>query len=309
MAVADVPVRQLLAGTDIVGESIVWDVERDCLFWVDIVGRAIRRFEPANGTQQRWDVQELPTSIGLRRDGGAVVGLTRHVALWDFGRSFETLAVPEPDLPNNRLNEGKVAPDGSFWVGTMQNNVGENDAPKEMAGKAGRYYRIDPAGGYTRLSADLYGITNGMAWLPDGRFVTADTLDNTIYAYSVGGDGRSLRDRRAFGASFPRGYPDGCCMDEEGAVWTCRVAGGACVTRTLADGSVDRVIELPCSWPTSCTFGGPGLGTLFVTSARFTMTPVHLAAHPEEGGLFALEPGVAGVLEHRFGRTGGNRNG
>src|ERR1700677_1902133 len=302
MSVADVPVRQLLPGTDIVGESIVWDVERDCLFWVDIVGRAIRRFEPANGTQQRWDVQELPTSIGLRRDGGAVVGLTRHVAPWDFGKSCETLAVPEPDLPNNRLNEGKVAPDGSFWVGSMQNNVGENGAPKEMAGKAGRYYRIDPAGGYTRLSADLYGITNGMAWLPDGRFVTADTLDNTIYAYSVGGDGRSLRDRRAFGAAFPRGYPDGCCMDEKGAVWTCRVAGGACVTRTLADGSVDRVIELPCSWPTSCTFGGPGLGTLFVTSARFTMTPEHLAAHPEEGGLFALELGIAGVLEHRFGR-------
>jgi sugar lactone lactonase YvrE len=219
MAVADVPVRQLLPGTDIVGESIVWDVERNCLFWVDIVRRAIRRFEPANGTQQRWDVQELPTSIGLRRDGGAVVGLTRHVALWDFGTSFETLAVPEPDLPNNRLNEGKVAPDGSFWVGTIQNNVGENGAPKEMAGKAGRYYRIDPAGGYTRLSADLYGITNGMAWLPDGRFVTADTLDNTIYAYSVGGDGRSLRDRRAFGASFSRGTPTA-------AAWTRKARSG-----------------------------------------------------------------------------------
>jgi sugar lactone lactonase YvrE len=309
MPVADVPVRQLLPGTDIAGESIVWDVERQCLFWVDIVGRAIRRFEPANRTQQRWDVQELATSIGLRSDGGAIVGMTKRVALWNFGSSFETLAVPEPDLPGNRLNEGKVAPDGSFWVGTMQNNVDESGAAREITGKTGRYYRIDPAGGVTQLSPDLYGITNGMAWLEDRRFVTADTLDNAIFAYRVGVDGRSLHDRQSFGAPFPRGLPDGCCLDEEGAVWTCRVARGSSLTRTRPDGTVDKVVELPCSWPTSCTFGGPGLETLFVTSARFTMTPEHLAANPQEGGLFALEPGVAGVLEHRFGQTGGNRNG
>jgi sugar lactone lactonase YvrE len=280
MAMAEISVRQILPGTDVVGESIVWDVERQCLLWVDIVGRAIRRFEPATGTQQRWNIDELPTSIGLRNDGGAVVGLTRRIALWNFGSSFETLAIPEPDLPDNRLNEGKVAPDGSFWVGTMQNNIDESGASKEMTGKTGRYYRIDSAGGVTQLSPDLYGITNGMAWLPDGRFVTADTLDNTIYAYRIDGDGRSLHDRKAFGAPFPRGFPDGCCMDEEGAVWTCRVAGGSCLTRTLPDGAVDGAIELPCSWPTSCTFGGPKLKTLFVTSARFTMTPRHLTANP-----------------------------
>ena len=302
-------VRQILPGTDMVGESIVWDLERGCMFWVDIVGRAIRRFDPVSGHEQRWEAPELPTSIGLRTDGGAIVGLTRRVALWDFGETFETLAVPEPDLPDNRLNEGKVAPDGSFWVGTMQNNVTEGGTSKDITGKAGRYYRVDAAGRTTLLSPDPYGITNGMAWLPDGRFVTADTLENTIYAYMVGSDGRSLRDRRAFSGPFPRGFPDGCCMDEEGGVWTCRVAGGSCVTRTLPDGRVERVIDLPCSWPTSCTLGGPDLRTLFITSAQFTMTPEHLAAHPEEGGLFAVEPGLAGVPENRFSTNGGNRNG
>jgi sugar lactone lactonase YvrE len=120
-------VRQILPGTDMVGESIVWDLERGCMFWVDIVGRAIRRFDPVSGHEQRWEAPELPTSIGLRTDGGAIVGLTRRVALWDFGETFETLAIPEPDLPDNRLNEGKVAPDGSFWVGTMQNKNRERD--------------------------------------------------------------------------------------------------------------------------------------------------------------------------------------
>lgn len=303
-------IRQLLPGSDVVGESIVWDERRSCLFWVDIVGRRIRRFDPRSGDERIWDLSEMPTSIGLRADGGAVVGLTRRVALWDFGENFETLSVPEPERPHNRLNEGKVAPDGSFWVGTMQNNVEKSGAPKAITAKAGRYYRIDAAGAATLLSSDLYGITNGMAWLPDGRFVTADTLDNAVYAYAVLPDRRAIGQRRSFGEPFARGFPDGCCMDEEGAVWTCRVAGGACLTRTLPDGTLDRIIELPCTWPTSCTFGGPDLRTLFVTSARFTMTPEHLAANPQEGGLFACEPGVAGIRENRFGaKLGGTAHG
>ena len=302
-------VEQLLPGTDVVGESIVWDDERRCLFWVDIVGRAIRRLDPATAAEERWAVAEFPTSIGLRVDGGAVVGLTRRVALWDFDSRFETLAIPEPDRPGNRLNEGRVAPDGSFWVGTMETNLTPSGAPRAMSGKHGHYHRIDPSGAVTLLSSDLYGIPNGMAWLPDGRFVTADTLDNCLYAYEVSPGADALSSRRPFGEPFARGLPDGCCMDAEGGVWTCRVVGGHAVTRTLPDGRLDRVIDMPCSWPTSCTFGGPDLDTLFVTSARFTMTPEHLAANPQEGGLFAVKPGLAGRPEHRFGLRKGNAHG
>ena len=79
------------------------------------------------------------------------------------------------------------------------------------------------------------------------------------------------------------------------------MAGGACLARYAPDGTLDRIVELPCSWPTSCTFGGPDLATLFVTSARFTMSPEHLAANPQEGGVFALDVGVAGKAAHRFG--------
>jgi sugar lactone lactonase YvrE len=293
-------VRQVLPGRDVVGESIVWDAERRCLFWVDIIGKAIRRHDPETGAERSWAIEEFPTSIGIRTDGGAILGLTTRVALWDFEGDMRTLAVPEPELPSNRLNEGRVAPDGSFWVGTMQQNFAPDGTPTEMTGKHGRYYRIDAGGGVTKLSDDLYGITNSMIWLPDGRFVTADTLDNRLYAYDVDPSGRALRNRRPFSEPFDRGFPDGSCMDAEGGVWTCRVAGGSAVTRTLPDGRIDRLVELPCSWPTSCTFGGPDLATLYVTSARFTMSAEHLAANPQEGGLFALEPGVKGVPENRF---------
>src|SRR5437899_311311 len=112
----------LLGAADIVGESAVYDERNDALLWVDIGGKRIHRLPLGEGNHEVWPAPDFPTSIGLRADGGALIGLRDRVALWDYGGEFRTLAVVEPDLPDNRLNEGRVGPDGAFWVGTMQNN-------------------------------------------------------------------------------------------------------------------------------------------------------------------------------------------
>jgi sugar lactone lactonase YvrE len=293
--------KLLFAAEDVVGESLVWDERKQRLVWVDIIGRRIQRLDPRTLAHESWDMPDLVASIGLRADGGAIVGLRKDVALWDFGGPLRTLAAIEADLPGNRLNEGVVAPDGSFWVGTMTNNIGADDGPVEIAGDTGRLYRVDADGKVTRLSNDRFGITNTMVWTGDGRFVTADTLKNELYNYRWDRAGSQLDDRRLFFGEFGRGFPDGSCVDAEGFIWNCRVAGGSCVARIAPDGSLDRIVELPCSWPTSCAFGGQDLDTLFVTSACFTMSAEHLAANPGEGGLFALRPGVRGVASNRFG--------
>jgi sugar lactone lactonase YvrE len=114
--------------------------------------------------------------------------------------------------------------------------------------------------------------------------------------------GGALKNKHALAAKVDRGVPDGSCLDTDGHLWNCRVGGGACVACFRADGSLDRLVDLPCSWPTSCTFGGAGFATLFVTSARFTMSKEHLATHPGEGAVFALSVGARGQPEHRFGR-------
>jgi sugar lactone lactonase YvrE len=294
-----VGVELLIAARDVVGESIVWDEKGEVLAWVDIGGRRIHRLNPATGEHRIWPVGFFPTSIGLREDGGAIVGMTRGVGLWDWGGEVRTLAIPEPDLPGNRLNEGRVAPDGSFWVGTMANNLAADGTPLAQTDISGHIYRIGGDGAVTRLTDDRFGISNTMIWLDDGRFVTADTMLNELYAYQVADNGL-LGERELFGPQVARGLPDGSCRDVEGGVWTCRVVGGHAVTRTLPDGTLDCVIDLPCSWPTSCTFGGPDLDVLFVTSARFTMSAAHLANHPEEGSVFQLRPGVRGLRENRF---------
>jgi sugar lactone lactonase YvrE len=289
----------ILDCADIVGESVVYDDRQNALVWVDIGGKRIHRLGLSSKNHELWETPEFPTSIGLRRDGGAIVGLTSRVALWDFGGDFRTLAIPEPDLPDNRLDEGRVAPDGSFWVGTMQNNLNPDGSPKDMTRNSGAIYRIAPDGAVTQLSPRDYGISNTMAWTSDGRFLFADTLQNTIFSFALR-DGR-LGERSIFHGPLERGFPDGSCLDRFGRLWNCRVAGGSAIARFSAAGNFEGYVELPCAWPTSCAFGGPGLDRLYVTSARFTMSAKHLSAHPLEGCLFELDVGPLGNPEARFG--------
>lgn len=294
-------VRQVISSQDGTGESVVWDDRTGILMWVDIVGKRIHRLHLATSKHEIWPTPDFVPALALRKDGGAIVGLTHDVCWWDFAHHFEPFARPEPDRPGNRINECVVAPDGSYWVGTMQSNLDSEGRPKVMDANLGAYYRITPRGEISRLTDNVYGITNTMIWPGDGRFLTADTLANEIYSFRYDDGSKVISGRSLFAAPFPRGRPDGSCMDEEGFFWNCRVSGGACLVRYAPDGYVDRVVELPCSSPTSCAFGGGDLRTLFVTSSRFEMDPKHLADNPQEGDLWAVDAEVRGRPCNRFG--------
>ena len=267
----------VLDARNIVGESLIWDDRRGRLVWVDIIGRRIHRLDPLTLDHETWGTSDFVTSIGLCKDGAAIVGLRKEIALWDFGGPFRTIARIEPDSPDTRLNEGVVAPDGSFWVGSMMMNIGPDDGPLTITRDAGQIYRVGAEGDVTLLSDDHFGITNTMAWTADGRFITADTLKNQLYSYRWNSDQERLDDRRPFFGDFARGAPDGSCMDADGYIWNCRVAGGSCVVRIAPDGTLDRIVELPCSWPTSCAFGGENL------DAVRDLRPFHDERRPSAG--------------------------
>lgn len=294
-------VKLALSCQNIVGESLVWDELKSTLLWVDIINKKIHSFSPDTQMHESWDTPDFVTSIGLRKDAGAIIGLTKAVYKWDHGSTFDKLADIEQELPDNRANEGVVGPDGAFWVGTMQNNIMPNGAPKEISQDTGRIYRIVPSGEVSLVCEDLFGITNTFVWGPNNEFITADTVKNVIYRYDYDASRGRISNRKPILSNFDRGLPDGSCLDAEGYIWNCRVVGGACLVRMDAEGVIDRVIDLPCSWPTSCTFGGADLDTLFVTSARFTMTPEYLKSNPHEGGLFSVDVGVKGLPPHKFG--------
>ena len=182
----------------------------------------------------------------------------------------------------------------------MQANLNPDGSEKKMTADTGRIYRIDPDGTCTVADPDhAYGISNTMAWRDDGTFLFADTLADTIYSYDYDAASGAIANRSVYAALPGRGYPDGSTLDAEGYLWNARF-GGSCLIRFAPDGSIDRVVDLPITNPTSCTFGGDDLRTLFVTSARFTLSDQALADNPREGALLALDVGVAGLPEPLF---------
>lgn len=94
---------------------------------------------------------------------------------------------------------------------------------------------------------------------------------------------------------FERALPDGSAVDSEGCLWNCRFFG-KCIARIRPDGNIDRIIEMPVSNVTSCTFGDADYKTLYVMTAS--------AGAPREerlvGGLFSLRIDIPGQPENRF---------
>ena len=204
------------------------------------------------------------------------------------------LCNPIEHNPLARLNDGKVAPDGSFWVGSMQNNIAEDGAPIELNSDIGGMFRVTSDGRTVPLLPETLGIMNTLAWSPNNReFVFADSLKGTLFSAVHNTDG-TLGSIKPFNTDCALGVPDGSAMDEEGYLWNARW-GGSSVVRFDPKGNMDQTVNIPATNVTSCCFGGPDLKTLFVTTARSGLSTQAVDENPNEGALFAVECGVRGL--------------
>jgi sugar lactone lactonase YvrE len=167
---------------------------------------------------------------------------------------------------------------------------------------AGALYRLDPD---LTVHTMLTGVTisNGLDWSLDGRrmyYVDSPTrrIDTFDFDMATG----SIANRRTF-VEVPAdaGVPDGLTVDAAGFVWLA-LWGGAALRRYAPDGTLERVVPLPVTHPTSCAFGGAALDELYVTSARRPLDAEEKARQPQAGGVFRLRPGVAGRPANLFGR-------
>lgn len=279
------PVHLVACGA-LLGEGPTWDPRDASLWWVDILGPAVWRWT-AEGVR-RFDPPFQVTALAPHTAGGFIAATARGPAhidpLADRWEPFE-VGNPEPDRPANRTNDGKLDRAGRFWFGTMS----DGEAP------TGAFYRVDHDGATTRVG-DGYRVTNGPAFSPDGRTMyAADSPLRLIHAYDLAADGTATN-RRDFARFEPYGgAPDGMTVDCEGALW-CAFWDGGCLRRFAPDGARLAEIPVPVRRPTSVTFGGPDLATLYITSAS-----VDLAGTPGAGDVYALKPGVAGLPDTLFG--------
>ena len=281
----DLPANEL-------GEGPIWLADRSELVWVDIQRGQVHLADPLTGRARTLELGERVGALAPTTAGGLVVATaTGFVHLDpDTGR-IRRLANFEPADPTVRMNDGKADPWGSFWAGTM----GLDKRPG-----AGNLYRLDPDLQLTLVQPDVT-ISNGLDWTDDrATMYFVDTPTQRIDQFTVADGGRDIADRRPF-VHLPReqGTPDGLTVDAEGRVWLA-IWGGSAVRCFSPSGELEAIIRLPTTHVTSCTFGGPNLDDLYITSAQSELTAEQLAAEPLAGRVFHCRPGATGRPAFRF---------
>ena len=277
------------------GEGLCWSPREQAIFSVDILEHRLYRDAIASPAHREWRFDETISAVAERRDApGLAVSLRRGLAMFDPETgTLERRDEPEPDRPGNRFNDGKCDARGRFWGGTMD---------FACQASSGALYRFDGAGKATRAVDLGWIVTNGPTWTLDGAtmFVN-DTVPGRVVAYAfdmeTGAIGASREWLRLGGAD---GHPDGITTDAAGRIWIAHW-GGACVTcHDPATAAELARIALPTDHITNVAFGGPDMTTLFISSARFELTPAQLSAQALAGALFSVETDATGLAANTF---------
>jgi sugar lactone lactonase YvrE len=277
------------------GECPLWSAADDRLYWVDIDGRAVHRFDPATGIDEAVDVPGRPGSLAFTATTGELlVAIEGRLAFLSFDdAAWRDWVELEPDANGNRLNDGRSDRAGRFWVGTMHDPAAANEA-------TGSLYRVEPDGTAAVMRTEV-GVPNATAFSPDGRTMYfADTHRDVVWAFDYDVDtGEPSNERVLLDFADLPGRPDGACVDEEGGYWIACVYGSA-VLRITPDGAVDQRIAVPVAKPTMPAFGGPDRTTLFVTTIGGGGSHAVDPSQPEAGGIFAVETQFRGIPETVF---------
>ncbi|WP_026096285.1 SMP-30/gluconolactonase/LRE family protein [Ideonella sp. B508-1] len=280
----------------LLGEGLLWSMAEQALYWVDILGGHLHRYQPVTQRSERWSFGEPISAVTERAGGpGLLVALRSGLAFFDPAlgpEALQRLCHPEPDLPGNRYNDGKCDRQGRFWVGSMD---------FDCVAPTGSLYRVDPDGRHSRHAQGI-AVVNGPTWTLDGRtLLLNDSVQGCVYAHAFDPDTGTLGERRLW-LRLPAsdGCPDGMCTDAEGRIWIAHWGGG-CVSCHDPDSAEELGrIHLPARQVSNCTFGGADLDTLFISTARVGLTQEQLAVQALAGSVFAVRTSARGQVASLF---------
>ena len=264
------------------GEGPVWSERWGGLRWVDMLAGDVLSLAP-DGEIGRRHVGSVAAAIRPRRRGGAVH--RRGAGLRAGGRRRDARRTSARCGPTTgvRMNEGGCDPDGRFYCGSM--------AYDKRPG-AGALYRLDPDGSVRVVLDERHHLER--ARVEPGRLLRllrrhADAPYRRLRLRPRIRIDRAASLRRTIPAEA--GHPDGLTVDAQGGVWVALFGGGA-VRRYTPEGVLDGVVEVPARKVTACTFGGPRLDQLFITTSREGLEP---GIDPLAGSLFRVVVGVVGL--------------
>ncbi len=282
-----------------VGESPLWHAEENALYWVDIPEKTVHRWQFTEQQHSSWQMPSDAACIARAARGGLIVALRTgfvHLAT-DSGKITEIASAPY-DTSKMRCNDGKVDPQGRFWVGTMY-EPRDQQLGEMLCLERGQVRRAW-AGGMT--------VSNGLAFSRDAQAMFhADTTSHTVrslpFDSATGAvDLAKMQVLRQFSSDKTHNYggrPDGAAVDSEGNYWVAMFEGGR-VLCLAPNGDILREIALPVRCPTMVAFGGPEMRTLFISSARQNRSAQEIEQFPLSGCILAVNLDISGKIEPAY---------
>ncbi len=269
------------------GEGPTWDARSQSLLYVDLLrGDVLTLDGGANDLPVRRNVGDVVACVRARALGGIVAATRNSIVEFDDRSELPVRQTVVFDDPEVRFNEGACDPDGNFYCGTM-----------DWEGRTGlgRMYRYTP-GGVAGVVGNALTVPNGLAFRADRGAWFVDSADRRIDRVELRDDGGFVR--TGF-VTIPteHGTPDGLCLDSEGGVWVA-MWGGSAVRRYDTAGRLDFVVCLPVAQVTACTFGGPDLATMFITTSRYR----NADPEPSAGAVFSADTGFHGQPDYSYGK-------
>lgn len=267
------------------GEGPIWHQDR--LLYVDIESHKIHSFDPSTGFEKIWDVGQRVGVVVPRASGGLVWAGDTGFHFLDETTGLSTfIGDPEPELPDNRFNDGKCDPAGRFWAGSICLKKRQEAALYCLHQDRSIEKKFSPVTN-----------SNGIVWSRDGRTMFyIDTPSKKIRAFDFDVSTSAISNERViWDTSDDVTSPDGMTIDSEDRLWVAFCHGGKVICYDPSTRSVQQQIDFPCIETTACAFGGPDLRDLYVT------TGLKPGLHePHAGRLFVCRPGAQGVPASAF---------
>jgi sugar lactone lactonase YvrE len=236
------------------GEGPRW---RDGKLWFsDFYRHRVFTVDESGKAETVVEVPGQPSGLGWRPDGALLIVSMTDRRLMRFSNGKLTVEAELKPLATGHCNDMIVDAKGRAYVGNFgfDRHAGEPERPAVLV-------RVDPDGSVHEAAHDLV-FPNGTVITPDGRtLVIAETMAKRLTAFDVATDG-TLSNRRVW-AETPSCYPDGNCLDAEGAIW---VTGATThhLVRVREGGRVTHDLDLGPRSAFACMLGGADRRTLFV---------------------------------------------
>jgi len=255
------------------------------LWFSDFYTHRVIAVDPAGLAETIVTVPSQPSGLGWRPDGTMLIVsmLDRKLMRLEHGGLVEVADLS--GLATGPCNDMVVDGVGRAYVGNFgfDRAAGEAERPATLI-------RVEPDGTVAAAATGLM-FPNGSVITPDGkRMIIAETMGQRLTSFAIGADGL-LSDRTVF-AELPGHFPDGICLDAEGAIWIADARGPELLRVREGGAVLQRIALQPGRHAFACMLGGAEGRDLYVCTSTASGPAM---ATKREGGIDVVRVDVMGA--------------